>query len=177
MYGNRYAPILPGSGGGAHAQGRAGNGGGVIWLEATQAMNLDGILSANGLTTVWTASGGGSGGGIFISTPRLTGGATAVLRAEGGGGQLYSATNGGGAGGGGRIAVALNMTPEKRERLLTGEPVSMEIVESLTAFAGSTSVAVGTTGPNYTGAEEHAPGEGTVFFMKGSERGTLILFR
>ena len=83
----------------------------------------------------------------------------------------------GGAGGGGRIAVALNLTPERLERLLAGERVKIETVESLATFAGSTSVAVGTTGPNYVGAPEHAPKEGTVRFIKGGDRGTLFVIR
>ena len=53
----------------------------------------------------------------------------------------------------------------------------MEIVESLATFEGSTSVAVGTTGPNYAGAPEHAPGEGTVRFITGGERGTVFIIR
>ncbi len=173
-YGNTNAPVMPGSGGGAHAQGLAGHGGGVIWLEASQLFELNGTLTANGITTDATASGGGSGGGIFVWTPRFTG-ATGVLRANGGGGDLYSGLNGGGAGGGGRIAVSVGMTAEARDRLLAGKPPRGQVLDRLPTFSGTMSVSVGTTGPNYSGAQAQAPAVGTAFFLKGGQGGLLLL--
>jgi len=168
---------MPGSGGGPYPGKWSGHGGGVVWIEAAQSVALDGILSAVGLTTAWTASGGGSGCGIFVCAPRFTGGAAAQMRADGGGGQVYNAGSNaaGGAGGGGRIAVALNVAPETRERLIAGESPWVQTIESLPGFDGTTSVAVGATGPNYTGAPEHAPGVGSVVFLKGGQGSVLLL--
>ncbi|CAG0958724.1 hypothetical protein ANRL4_00531, partial [Anaerolineae bacterium] len=91
-------PIDLGSAGGSgeswgvHA---GGNGGGAIQLVVTGTLTVDGVLSANGLSSS-TRAGGGSGGSLWITTGALAG--SGVIQANGGAGQ-------GGGGAGGRIAI------------------------------------------------------------------------
>jgi hypothetical protein len=98
VYGSSNAPVDPGSGGvGGSAPAW---GGGVIRIEATDALTLNGTLRANGAN----GNGGGgqsasSGGSIYLSCNKFYG-TSATLTANGGNGTSYE-----GAGGGGRIAV------------------------------------------------------------------------
>jgi hypothetical protein len=97
-YGNSNAPALPGSaGGGQEGTGYGSRGGGLIWVNASGDINLDGSLNANGQNGA-TSGGGGSGGGIYLVCRRFKGAGT--LTAIGG----NDASNAG-KGGGGRIAV------------------------------------------------------------------------
>ncbi|MEI6588089.1 MAG: polymer-forming cytoskeletal protein, partial [Candidatus Moraniibacteriota bacterium] len=83
-------PVSPGSGGGV-----LGNGGGVIRLNASNVLTINGMISANGEST---SGSGGAGGSIWCSGTTITGTGLTV-RADGGTGVP---TNGGG--GGGRIS-------------------------------------------------------------------------
>jgi hypothetical protein len=97
-YGSSNAPITLGSGGARTSGGGGGGaGGGAIKLTVAGTLQLDGAISANGLTGV-TYSGSGSGGSIWISADSLTG--IGSVSALGG-----AASSCGAAGGGGRIAI------------------------------------------------------------------------
>ena len=72
-YGDIYEPTAFGSAGGGSGGGR---GGGRIWLNATDTIYIDGVLSANGAdgeTVLGINSGGGSGGSIWIHCYRISG--------------------------------------------------------------------------------------------------------
>lgn len=95
-YGNQDVPIDPGSGGGAGCCNIGGGAGGGILRIQAGTLVLDGIIDADGASSVSGSAGGGSGGSIRIDATTVTGGG--VIRAEGGDGQ-------GGGGAGGRISV------------------------------------------------------------------------
>lgn len=100
-YGASNAPVQCGSAGGSGSSAPAYNGGGLIWVKATNTITLNGELRANGeLCAYWY--GGGSGGGIYLRCTTLDGSAAGTLLAKGG--DNVQGGNGGG-GGGGRIAV------------------------------------------------------------------------
>ncbi len=94
VYGSKYAPVYPGSGGSNQSGGR---GGGLVRIAARGAMRVDGTIQADGmLSTIHSASRAGSGGAILLTAGRFSG--DGELRAQGGHGR-------GLGGGGGRIAV------------------------------------------------------------------------
>lgn len=102
--------LTVGSGGGSvEYSPYAGRGGGVLVLEATTSLIVNGKVSANGQdayveplpTTVY---GSGSGGTIVIRTPRLEGGG--LVHADGGQNKFSNSTYEGGIGGGGRVIFA-----------------------------------------------------------------------
>lgn len=109
-YGDRFAPILPGSGGGFNSYYSfwGGAGGGVVILNVTGTLNNSGTISSNGGNGVGAsgnaATGGGSGGSIYITTNILTG--TGNIQSKGGNGFQTAYMGGGGAGG--RIAIYEN---------------------------------------------------------------------
>ena len=91
----------PGGSGGSVAN-FGGFGGGVLQMTVNGTLQLDGLISANGGTSVSNLnSGGGSGGSVWLKVGRLAG--TGILSADGG-----AANNLGGGGGGGRVAVWYN---------------------------------------------------------------------
>ncbi|MCK6547237.1 hypothetical protein L6R52_15405 [Myxococcota bacterium] len=99
FYGDVYEPVLPGAGGNAYPGYNGGNGGGVLRLDISDSIELDGTLSANGIGG-GSNYAGGAGGSIWISTNgaiRRTG--TGVFITANGGDAVY------GAGSGGRIAL------------------------------------------------------------------------
>ncbi len=75
-----------------------GSGGGLIVMTITGTLNVDGLLTANGLPGTNANSGGGSGGGLSFNVTRFSG--SGRIQANGGAG-----TGNGGGGGGGRISV------------------------------------------------------------------------
>ena len=97
-YGHLYQPFIHGSAGG----GDGGQGGGMIWLNATNMIEIDGRLSANAGNAISAYGGGGSGGSIWVYCRVFRGMGTI---ASNGGNQ--SSGGGGGGGAGGRIAVYL----------------------------------------------------------------------
>ncbi|MBI2440277.1 MAG: hypothetical protein HYV35_02785 [Lentisphaerae bacterium] len=98
-YGDSNAPVNPGSGGaGRSGYGSGGYGGGLVRIEATNTVQIDGAITADGETGTY---GAGSGGGIFIRCRNFVGAVAGSLTATGG--SKGDANNG--AGGGGRIAV------------------------------------------------------------------------
>jgi hypothetical protein len=98
-YGVSTNPADPGSGGAGSPSGNyGGHGGGYIKIVASNAITVNGAISANGTNGAATQGGGGSGGGINLLCRVITGSGT--ISANGG---LYSAN--GGSGGGGRILI------------------------------------------------------------------------
>ena len=100
-YGSKYYPVDPGSGGGTDTSdgtGPGGTGGGTLALNVGGTLQVDGQLSASGLTGMH--GGGGAGGSVLLLTPKLAG--AGWLYAKGGD---AANRNQSGGGGGGRIAV------------------------------------------------------------------------
>ncbi len=100
-YGSSNAPALPGSGGSAQSAGTCGgDGGGLIWVQTSGDIILNGgALKADGGQPVTpTYAGRGSGGGIYL-TCRTFGGPSGTLSAN------APSSSGNGIAGGGRIAV------------------------------------------------------------------------
>ena len=100
-YDSLFQPAFIGSGGGASYAGSGGNGGGLVRITASDEVEIDGVISANGVNATNSRSGGGSGGGIYISAPAFSGAGS--LSANGGLGAPGDV--GGGGGGGGRVAI------------------------------------------------------------------------
>lgn len=94
-YGKFVESLDPGSPGGGT---NAGKGGGVILLNVTGDVEVNGIISANGGDATGSGSGGGSGGGIRISAQAIRGSGAILARGGDGSGT-------GGGGGGGRITL------------------------------------------------------------------------
>ncbi|CAH1775844.1 unnamed protein product, partial [Owenia fusiformis] len=100
-YGNLYEPKKFGSGG---AGGNGGNGGGILEIDVTGTLTVDGYISSNSNdigSSVNDGSSGGSGGSIFINTGNFSGSHTGHIQALGGAGDVAK----GGGGSGGRIAI------------------------------------------------------------------------
>ena len=64
-YGHLYQPYAFGSAGGG-GQGVGGAGGGTLWLNITNLIEVDGELSTDGGEAVGNSGGGGSGGSIWM---------------------------------------------------------------------------------------------------------------
>ncbi len=107
-YGDLYAPISLGSGGGNQSGLPGGAGGGAIKLAVANNLTVNGTISANGgngTTSNYGAGGGGAGGSIWIAAGSL--GGNGQIGANGGNGAwTYYGYSGGG--GGGRIAIFTN---------------------------------------------------------------------
>ena len=85
-YGDLYEPTMFGSAGGGEYGGR---GGGRIWLNVTDTIQIDGTISANGgsgETVLGKLSGGGSGGSIWLHCNTVTG--FGMIQAAGGQGSF-----------------------------------------------------------------------------------------
>jgi len=112
IYGSASAPLMPGSGGGSINQATiyAGYGGGLIIINASGLVQVNGTVSAVGGTYInHGGAGAGSGGGINIACNQFRG--TGTITADGGPGNTGS--NGGASGGGGRIAVVYDTTAQQ----------------------------------------------------------------
>jgi hypothetical protein len=94
-------PTLAGSGGGGYSTySSGGNGGGMIQLNVTSNLLVNGTLAANGGSGSGVGGGGGAGGTVNLNVGGLLGGG--VIAANGGEGVIGV----GGGGGGGNIACA-----------------------------------------------------------------------
>lgn len=69
-YGDIYEPVRFGSSGGGQKSGR---GGGVIWFNVTNVIQIDGEVTADGAPGGDSGSGGGSGGSIWMHCYRMKG--------------------------------------------------------------------------------------------------------
>ncbi len=97
VYGDPKYPDELGSGGGADDHTDGGDGGGLVYITASDAVIVNGAVRANGGESAGGQAGDGSGGAILIHTSRLEG--VGTIESNGGG-------NGSGvAGGGGRVAI------------------------------------------------------------------------
>jgi hypothetical protein len=98
-YGSLTAPVDLGSGGGSYSTYMTGgSGGGLVRLNVTGVLQVDGTISAAGGAATTPSGGGGSGGGINLTVGTLAG--SGVISANGGAGNGL-----GGGGGGGRVAI------------------------------------------------------------------------
>ena len=102
-YGSSNAPVNPGSPGGPWAgptppAAPGGSGGGLVWVQASRTVRIDGRMTADGAISPGALHGAGAGGGIYLTTKSLAGGG--LITAKGGNGNSFA-----GSGGGGRIAV------------------------------------------------------------------------
>ena len=99
-YGDIYRPNEMGSSGGLGTDGRpGGTGGGRLWFNITDTIDIDGVVSADGVSGIGMNSGGGSGGSIWMYCNIIKGYGT--ITANGG----YGIDRYGCGGAGGRIAV------------------------------------------------------------------------
>jgi hypothetical protein len=172
--GNPYVPLSPGSGGGKRTGVEAaGFGGGLVYVNASGNVTLEGQILANGAggRSTYHQVGAGSGGGILIACLKLTGSANAVLSAAGG----PAGDKRTGAGGGGRIAVwyGPSMSPPVRASLLAGNFSNMLIdTNAVSSYQGAVSVAGGIKGDNTLDGDR-----GTVAFITPPPMGTIIVIR
>ena len=104
LYGNSFLlPLLGGSGGSGDSSGGGGSGGGAILIAASNSIQVNGQILANGgQPGNYGAAYGGSGGGIRLVTLNFYGSGT--LSANGGGGYIWQQTRFNN-GGNGRIRI------------------------------------------------------------------------
>jgi len=170
-YGSTNAPLAPGSGtdcpyGDAH-------GGGLVRVEATDVVTMNGTITARGGKPKHTYSSGGSGGGIFIICDAFSGALGSLLDAEGG--TPGAAGYYGGGGGGGRIAVWYAVPTDKQATILAGENAGQTVSNDYSGFLGTTTV---TNGLGWTNLPPDGAASGTIVFLTVPPPvGTLILVR
>ncbi|MEA3248842.1 MAG: hypothetical protein U9Q03_00605, partial [Patescibacteria group bacterium] len=133
-YGDAKQPVDPGSGGGIYSGG-SNYGGGVVRLDVSGTLTLNGEIKATGVVS--TQDGGGSGGSVWISAGTVAGAGT--VSADGGPGPT---NNAGGGGGGGRIAIYWTDGNAKTNW-------------NVTAYGGN---------PTVSGTTEEDGGAGTIFY-------------
>jgi hypothetical protein len=144
-------PGVLGSGGGMGSS-VGGTGGGVVALYVGGALQVDGLLFADGLRGTNAHSGGGAGGSILVSAQTFSG--TGTLSAKGGSGDLPD----GGGGGGGRIGIYFS---------------SNNFTGNIFAFGGGGSTAGG-AGTIYLRSTTSSAGQ--LFIVNGGKRGTNTIF-
>ncbi len=105
-YDSATEPTQPGSGGNKCDNTDAGCGGGVLRVEATGDVTVDGTIDMDG-TMLGSGNhwSGGAGGSVWITCSRILG--SGLVSANGGDGNYYSC-----GGGGGRIAVDYDPTAQ-----------------------------------------------------------------
>jgi hypothetical protein len=105
-HGIAATPDTYGSAGGGTANDAGANGGGRIKIVATQAVTIDGTLTADGedgVNAPYMPTGAGAGGSIWIDAGTTLAG-SGTVSANGGAG-VINQTNWSGGAGGGRIAL------------------------------------------------------------------------
>jgi hypothetical protein len=100
VYDDFRDPLQPGGGGATACSVGDNSGGGVVHITA-DAVQLDGVIAADGGSTGNGCAGGGAGGSINVDVGTLTG--MGSIRADGG--NVPGGGNSTGGGGGGRVAV------------------------------------------------------------------------
>ncbi len=167
-YGNAYAPVLPGSGGGAS------RGGGLIWISARRSMRVDGTLTANAYPNNYSSFGPptrsmGSGGGILLNAGDVEGDGGRI-HARGGG--FHDITTRG-PGAGGRIAVWTPYVPPMMfVRMAQGHE---QIVDLAVDLAHPNSEAVTIT--EWDGFTGEACTRAGVLGYENAEHGTIVFGR
>lgn len=104
-YDDEWHPALPGSGSDSGQYGRPGYGGGIIDVKARK-IEINGVINADGESSIGTrGGGGGSGGTVFLAAKSINVSDTAQITAIGGD-DTYNATYAPNtsSGAGGRIA-------------------------------------------------------------------------
>lgn len=110
-YGSATNPMDPGSAGSGVAGDQGGDGGGVIRIDATGDVTVNGTnILANGSNG--RGGGGGSGGSVFITCRTITGTSGSRISAAGANCEWGNGRYTRGGGGGGRIAVSYNTTAQ-----------------------------------------------------------------
>ena len=100
VYDDFRAPTQAGGGGATACGGGNNNGGGIVHITA-DALQLDGLVTADGASTASGCSGGGAGGSVRLEVGTLSGAGS--IRADGG--SVPGGGNDTGGGGGGRVAI------------------------------------------------------------------------
>lgn len=189
-----YEPIQAGAGGLATGYGAAGNGGGIIHVEAAGSIVVNGKVSADTVIPgpyqgfeQYCHIGAGAGGTVFLYGDTFTSGATAEISARGGDSWAWQTI--GGCGGGGCIAVwtgRSNVTDthihrgQKKRVAATVTPGELGYLGMFNVRGGTNVVAV-STHKNYRPVEgyESVPvthgGEGTIRFMDIAPLGGLLM--
>lgn len=156
-YGAVNTPIYLGSGGAGGPNGgeNGGAGGGLVRLDITGTLTVNGTINAAGANSASasTGAGGGSGGSIHITTGTLAG--TSTINANGGNG--YGS---GGGGGGGRIAIYYDV--------LSGFTLS-NVTASLGIKGGAANTADGGAGTTFILDRKIDDGSGTLTATSGLE--------
>lgn len=105
-YNNIYEPDRKGSAGGYAPNGKnGGSGGGILWMNVTGMIDIDGEVSVKGGDADSNGGGGGSAGSIWMYCNTIRG--YGKITAHGGRGSNSNSSPGGG-GAGGRIAIYFN---------------------------------------------------------------------
>ncbi len=174
IYGNEYAPILPGSSGGSY--GYVQPAGGLIRIHAHKA-TIAGTLNADGGRY-------SSGGGIWLTTAKgLEIASTALFTARGGfGHDDNNPANRGAAGGGGRIALWSGISDAQIDELARTGTLSawsaskFASADISAAFLAAypSSVAVG---PKVTDDPAYTDGDGTFRYLANPPPGFMIYVR
>ena len=154
-YGSVEEPATPGSTGksrGAYGA-LAAKGGGVVRIDASGTVTLNGSISANGSDGA-ASHGGSSGGSILVHASKIAadGGS---LSAGGGNGQYGDSGHFGHPGGGGRIAIHYNAAAQSAEDL---------VALAVSAGAGKKHVDNGGAKPWNYGTLANNADIGTVYF-------------
>ena len=200
-YDDPYRPRLCGSGGGSGGYASGGDAGGVVYVEAAGAVEVDGTICADGGAPAIVSGGGlgftsaGAGGTIFLSGTTFRGGSTAVLSAKGGDAcyQDNTVTSLPGTGAGGCIAVWTGLPWEEglayaSSRITKSQtPLGAIGGKEPNVFLGTVSAEAGgvTLSPRYRSNEPLAEipegvkaEDGTVWFCHlSAPRGTWMIFR
>jgi len=148
-YGDIKNPTLLGSGGscGGSFNIPGGNGGGRIELNASQSVQVDGAIRADGQNSQGGfQAGNGSGGSIKITTSNLKG--TGAISANG---QAVSGGNNEVGGGGGRIAIFYDFLG------VSGN--DLNATRSITAFGSKSGNRNGSAGSLYMRRSDQQDGE------------------
>ena len=124
VYGNAAAPETAGSGGcGGRLNGNehGGHGGGVIRLEATGRVTVNGSVAADGKPGTGADWGAGAGGSVYI-TCKTFAGMHGKVTAAGASGTVYNNSLTSHSAGGGRLAIIFNKVDQEKEPV----PVDMK---------------------------------------------------
>jgi hypothetical protein len=151
--GSYISPNTAGALGGFGLSGPGGKGGGVISLAVRNKIQLDGKISANGVTGPALNSGGGAGGSISVSAATISGAGTISAN----GGDANDSSGLGGGGGGGRIAISY---------------VTNSFTGAMTAFGGA-GANDGGAGTLYLKRSSPFEGLGQLIIDNGGPRGAV----
>ncbi len=145
-YGSAIAPLKFGASGASSFSAAGGTGGGVVYLQITGTLTLNGSISADATDGTYNdnagnpvGGGGGAGGSVYITANHIDG--TGSVSANGGDGA--NANYDGGGGSGGRVAI-----------FVTSDGTFVPSSSSITASAGA-AYGNATAGAKGTGFFKH----------------------